>query len=182
MVERLRHRQTKGAETDLPTYRSLRHIPTLPHAFRRHWDVTSRLEVMPGNDPTSERSDGAVVNRSNVADEVKWSGKGTAAPEQLNYLDVTGVRRTADQSGFKPYPEATAFQAVECSPVPDRGSAIPTPLGGMGFLRCPYRLAEWRRTSGAATLSGTASIILCGRRSTDLQFWEVMLDIGAESC
>jgi hypothetical protein len=32
MVEPLRHRQTKGAETDMPSLPPPRHIPTLPTA------------------------------------------------------------------------------------------------------------------------------------------------------
>jgi|SRR6516225_8388776 hypothetical protein len=35
MVEPLRHRQTKGAETDMPSLPPPRHIPTLPHRKTR---------------------------------------------------------------------------------------------------------------------------------------------------
>src|SRR5271168_2082283 len=35
MVEPLRHRQTKGAATDMPGLLPLRHIPTLPNPFLR---------------------------------------------------------------------------------------------------------------------------------------------------
>ena len=35
MVEPLRHRQTKGAETDMPNLPPPRHIPTLPDAVAR---------------------------------------------------------------------------------------------------------------------------------------------------
>ena len=35
MVEPLRHRQTKGAETDMPGLPPPRHIPTLPRADLR---------------------------------------------------------------------------------------------------------------------------------------------------
>jgi len=49
MAEPLRHRQTKGAETDMPSLPPPRHIPTLPRADlrRRRQILTIKSEAMP---------------------------------------------------------------------------------------------------------------------------------------
>jgi hypothetical protein len=41
MAEPLRHRQTKGAETDMPSLPPPRHIPTLPIADQASADLSS---------------------------------------------------------------------------------------------------------------------------------------------
>ena len=53
MVEPLRHRQTKGAETDMPDLPPPRHFPTLPRTdfrrsvrFYRHRRKNSKLSVV----------------------------------------------------------------------------------------------------------------------------------------
>src|SRR6266404_3905265 len=49
MAEPLRHRQTKGAETDMPSLPPPRHIPTLP---MDNASILSRRDVRPLSKPT----------------------------------------------------------------------------------------------------------------------------------
>ena len=66
MVEPLRHRQTKGAETDMPGLPLPRHIPTLPNsAVRTGLPLTSGLHPIPAvRMPTGEGVKSTLTSRS----------------------------------------------------------------------------------------------------------------------
>ena len=53
MVEPLRHRQTKGAETDMPSLPPPRHIPTLPTAAIHLVEPTVALRISEGAAPSN---------------------------------------------------------------------------------------------------------------------------------
>jgi hypothetical protein len=81
MAEPLRHRQTKGAETDMPSLPPPRHIPTLPKLrFHVPFDVDVRSHVQ----PHGYGSEGWSVHSRHTA--VLSTQRGTAELTAIKFL------------------------------------------------------------------------------------------------
>jgi hypothetical protein len=94
MVEPLRHRQTKGAETDMPGLPPPRHIPTLP---RQHLWAGVRLWLQRGNPPHSPIAGVSAGQRGNQSFPPRRTGGDSNAsasrqdepsPHDLNSLRI----------------------------------------------------------------------------------------------